>query len=154
MPRSEKQKQKLFRLLEILIRDTDETTGLSMKEIIEKLEAFGISAERKSIYDDVMTLGELGFDVITLPTKPPKYTLLNRPFEFGELKMLVDAVQTSKYVTVKRSNELIEKLLREMQGVPYEERTARFVSVICVVDRDGFKRFYRGECEGIILVII
>ena len=48
-------------------------------------------------------------------------------------------------------DELIEKLLREMKGVPYEERTARFVSVICVVDNGGFKRFYRGECEGIIL---
>jgi len=110
MPRSEKQKQKLFRLLEILIRDTDESIGVSMKEILDKLEKYGISAERKSIYDDILTLGELGFDVVTLPTKPPKYTLRNRPFEFAELKMLVDAVQTSKYVTRKRSNELIEKL--------------------------------------------
>ena len=110
MPRSEKQKQKLFRLLEILIKDTDDTTGVSMKEILEKLEGYGISAERKSIYDDIITLGELGFDVITLPTKPPKYTLANRPFEFAELKMLVDAVQTSKFVTRNRSSELIEKL--------------------------------------------
>ena len=110
MPRSEKQKQKLFRLLEILIRDTDETTGVSMKEILEKLDGYGICAERKSIYDDILTLGELGFDIITLPTKPPKYTLSNRPFEFAELKMLVDAVETSKFVTRKRSNALIEKL--------------------------------------------
>lgn len=48
-------------------------------------------------------------------------------------------------------DELIEKLLREMQGVPYSERTARFVSVICVVDGGGFNKFYRGECPGIII---
>ena len=81
MPRSEKQKQKLFRLLEILMRDTDESHGLSMPEIISKLSEYGITAERKSIYDDIITLGEMGFDVITLPTRPPKYSLLSRPFE-------------------------------------------------------------------------
>ncbi len=110
MPRSEGQKQKLFRLLEIFIRDTDESHGVSMAEIVEKLALCGVKAERKSIYDDLLTLSELGFDVITLPEKPPKYTLLTRPFEFAELKMLVDAVETSKFITKERSGELIEKL--------------------------------------------
>lgn len=112
MPRSEKQKQKLIRLLEIFIRETDENVGITMSEIIEKLSAYGINAERKSIYDDLMTLAELGFDVITLPTRPPKYTLKSRPFEFAELKMLVDAVETSRFITREKSKELIEKLRR------------------------------------------
>ena len=70
--RSEKQKQKLLRLIEILMRESDESHGLSMPEIIARLAEYGITAERKSIYDDIITLGELGFDVITLPTRPPK----------------------------------------------------------------------------------
>ena len=110
MARSENQKKKLFKLLEIFIKETDESHGVSMREIIDLLEAEGISAERKSIYDDILTLGELGFDIITLPEKPPKYTLLTRPFEFAELKMLVDSVESSKYITREQSRQIITKL--------------------------------------------
>ena len=91
MARSEKQKQKLFRIIEMMIEQTDEDHGLTVRDIISGLEEYGISAERKSIYDDMLTLGELGFDVITLPKKPPEYTLGTRPFELAELKLLVDA---------------------------------------------------------------
>ena len=110
MPRSEKQKQKLFILLEMLMTETDESHGITMKDIISGLQSRGISAERKSVYDDIITLGELGFDVITLPKKPPEYTLESRPFELAELKMLVDAVESSKFITAKDSRALIEKL--------------------------------------------
>ena len=141
MPRSEKQKQKLFRLLEIFIRDTDESCGVSMKEIIVKLENCGISAERKSIYDDILTLGELGFNIVTLPTKPPKYSLQNRPFEFAELKMLVDAVQTSRYITRARSNELIEKL-RTYAG---KKRSGELYRSVYVEDRIKTENDYSVE---------
>ena len=110
MAKSEKQKQKLFRLIEILMRESDDTHGLSMPEIISALAEYGISAERKSIYDDIITLGELGFDVITLPTRPPKYSLATRHFEISELKMLADAVASSKFITTEKSRELIDKL--------------------------------------------
>lgn len=110
MARSEKQKQKLFRLLEIFREETDESHGLTMSQIISRLSDYGISAERKSIYDDILTLGELGYDVVTLPARPPKYTLLTRDFELGELKMLVDAVETSKFITIEKSRDIIRKL--------------------------------------------
>ena len=110
MARSEKQKGKLFRLIEILMRETDDTHGLSMPEIITALSEYGISAERKSIYDDIITLSELGIDVITLPTRPPKYSLLSRSFDMAELKILADAVASSKFVTVEKSREIIDKL--------------------------------------------
>ena len=61
MAKRENQKKKLIRLLEILVRETDAEHGLSMNEIISRLEEYGIAAERKSIYDDFMTLEELGF---------------------------------------------------------------------------------------------
>ena len=96
MAKRENQKQKLFRLLEILMRETDEEHGLSMPEIISRLDEYGISAERKSIYDDFITLGELGFEVTHTATRPPKYKLENRIFELAELKMLVDELFPSE----------------------------------------------------------
>ena len=110
MSKREKQKQKLFRLLQILMRETDDDHGLTMNEIICALEEYGVSAERKSIYDDFSTLEELGFYVSHTQTMPPKYKLDNKIFELAELKMLVDAVQASKFITAKKSREIIEKL--------------------------------------------
>ena len=106
----ENQKQKLIRLLEILMRETDEEHGLSMSEIISRLSEYGIAAERKSIYDDFLILEELGFFVSHTATRPPKYKLDTKIFELAELKMLVDAVQASKFITAKKSREIIEKL--------------------------------------------
>ncbi len=110
MAKSEKQKHKLFRILEMLMKESDDTHGLSINEIIERLGEMGIKAERKGIYDDFTVLGELGFPVMKLPTRPPKYTLENRIFELAELKMLVDAVESSKFITTKKSREIISKL--------------------------------------------
>ena len=110
MAKGEKQKQKLFRLLEIFMKETDEAHGLSMKDIQSRLEDFGISAERKSLYDDIITLGEMGFAIDILPTKPPRYTLRERLFEMSELKVLVDAVESSRFITGETSRKIIEKL--------------------------------------------
>lgn len=110
MARSEKQKQKLFRILEMLMRETDEENGLSMSEIIERLSELGIQAERKSVYDDLLVLSELGFTVEKTETRPPRYMLTNRIFELGELKMLVDAVQSSRFISAAKCREIISKL--------------------------------------------
>ena len=110
MAKSENQKQKLFRLLEILMRHTDEDHGLTMNEIISRLDEYGISAERKSLYSDFATLEELGFSVVRLYGNPPEYTLAERIFEMPELKLLVDAIQSSKFITAEKSFEMIEKL--------------------------------------------
>jgi len=110
MAKSEKQKQKLIRILELLYTRTDFEHGLAVKEIIDYLEEYGINAERKSIYDDFLTLSELGFEIDSLRTRPPRYYLANRIFELAELKLLVDAVQSSKFITERKSRELISKL--------------------------------------------
>lgn len=110
MAKSEKQKQKLIRLLEMLMREGDDEHGLSINEIIERLSELGIRAERKSIYDDFLVLEEMGYPVSKLPTKPPKYRLDKRLFELAELKMLVDAVQASKFISAGKSREIISKL--------------------------------------------
>ncbi len=110
MARAENQKQKLLRLLEIFIRRTDDETGLTMNELIYALSEYGIAAERKSLYSDFVHLEALGFPVIRLGGNPPAYTLGERIFELPELKLLVDAVQSSKFITAEKSKELIEKL--------------------------------------------
>ena len=110
MARSENQKEKLVRLIEIFMRRTDEEIGLTMAEIIEALSEYGISAERKSLYNDFLVLEGLGFSIVRLSGNPPAYTLAERIFESAELKLLVDAVQSSKFITASKSKELIDKL--------------------------------------------
>jgi len=110
MPRNENQKQKLIRILEILMKETDDEYGLTINEIICRLDEYGIKAERKSIYDDFKVLEDLGYPVSKIQGKPPRYTLLERPLEIAELKMLVDAIQVSKFITAKKSREIISKL--------------------------------------------
>ena len=111
MPKSDNQKLKMMYLLKILEQKTDAEHGLSMKQIIEALEEEGVTAERKSIYSDVSLLQEFGCDiVIDQVGKNYEYKLVSRDFELPELKLLVDAVQSSKFITQRKSNDLIRKI--------------------------------------------
>lgn len=110
MAKGANQKKKLFCILALLERESDEMHPVSTERIIEYLTANDISAERKSIYDDMQVLQELGYDVISCGRKG--YYLGTREFELAELKLLVDAVQSSKFLTEKKSHELIKKLER------------------------------------------
>ena len=110
MPKSEKQKQKLLYIIQLLMEKTDEHHIVTTPEIIAYLEKQGISAERKSIYDDIETLINYGFDIEKVKTRPAGYKLMSRQFELAELKILVDSVQASKFITLKKSRELIGKL--------------------------------------------
>ena len=112
MAKSENQKQKLVRILEIMFERTGDEVGITINELISALAEYGISAERKSIYNDFITLEELGFPIIRLFGNPPTYTLGERIFELPELKMLTDAVQSSKFITADKSREIIGKLRR------------------------------------------
>ena len=110
MPKSYGQKLKILYLAQLLLERSDESHPLTTKEIIDHLAAQGIHAERKSIYDDVSALQNFGMDIISIREKPGGYYLASRQFELAELKLLVDAVQASRFVTTKKSRELISKL--------------------------------------------
>lgn len=110
MPKGENQKLKLLYLLKILSEKTDEEHALSMNEIIELLSLYSVTAERKSIYDDIRALQSFGIDIETVKGKTTGYYMASRPFELPELKLLVDTVQSSKFITTKKSFELIKKL--------------------------------------------
>lgn len=111
MARSEKQKLKILYVLKLLMENTDDEHYISTADIIEKLKAFGIEAERKSIYNDIASLEEFGYEIekVTQGNRTG-YHLITRPFELPELKLLVDTVQASKFISEKKSTELIGKL--------------------------------------------
>lgn len=110
MARNPRQKQKLLFLQKILLEKTDENHGLTVNEIIQELSMYGITAERKSIYDDLHTLELFGLDICSEKTKTVKYFVVSRDFQISELKLLVDAVQSSKFITKQKSMELIQKI--------------------------------------------
>lgn len=110
MAKSSNQKLKTLYLMKILLEKTDEENTITLNEMITELERYGITAERKSIYDDIEALRHYGIDIATRKTKTTDYFVANRLFEMPELKLLVDAVQFSKFITHKKSNELIKKI--------------------------------------------
>lgn len=110
MAKSENQKLKLLYIVQMLLKHTDEDHVLGTQEIIDKLAEYDIRAERKSIYDDMMRLADFGFDVLQKKGRGGGYYLASRDFETAELKLLVDAVQASRFMTEKKSRELIKKL--------------------------------------------
>lgn len=110
MPKSENQKQKLLYIAKYLMEQTDENHAVSTPQLIEYLNAQGIKAERKSIYNDIDTLNDFGMDIIRSEEHRGGYKLASRQFELAEVKLLVDLVQSSKFITEKKSRELIGKL--------------------------------------------
>lgn len=113
MAKSSGQKLKLLYLIRLLEENTDENHPASTTQIIEYLEANGIHSERKSIYDDIAKLVDFGYDIVQVHSRlGGGYYLAGREFELAELKLLVDAVQSSRFITTKKSRELIKKLER------------------------------------------
>lgn len=107
---NQNQKKKLLTLAKILLESTDEAHTMSAVELCEELGKYDISAERKSIYSDIAVLQDFGMDIIQNKGSRPGYYVASREFELAELKLLVDAVQSSKFITSKKSAELIKKL--------------------------------------------
>jgi predicted DNA-binding transcriptional regulator YafY len=103
-----RQKLKLLYLMQMLEEETDAEQGLTMAQILERLEALGISAERKSIYRDIEALRAFGVDVRTYQRAPVEYAVEQRAFAFSELVLLVDAVQSSRFLTQRQSDALVE----------------------------------------------
>ena len=89
---------------------SDEQNAMSTSDIISALKSQGIDAERKSIYADIEALRLFGIDIETKRDRTTGYYIAGREFELPELKLLVDAVQSSVFITEKKSKELIDKL--------------------------------------------
>lgn len=110
MERTQNQKLKILYLMKIMLEKTDDMHALTIGEIIELLGEYGIGAERKSLYADFDVLREYGIDIEVRRGRGVRYYIANRSFELPELKLLVDAVQSSRFITCKKSGELIKKI--------------------------------------------
>ena len=110
MPKSDNQKLKLLYIRDYLERNSDERHPVGTQELIDMLERHGIECERKAVYSDIRALQDFGIDILNRRGKSGGYYIASRNFELPELKLLIDAVQSSRFLTEKKSRELIKKL--------------------------------------------
>ena len=122
MPKSDNQKLKILYIYEYLMKYSNENHPVKAAELIEMLEKKDISCDRKTIYSDIRALQDYGLDIEIQPGRNGGYFVASRIFELPELKLLIDAVQSSRYLTEKKSRELIGKLCAQCN-----EEDARFV---------------------------
>ncbi len=114
MARSDNQKLKIFYILDYLQRNSNADHPVRAAELIDMLDKrHGIQSERKSIYSDIAALQDYGVDIVSVPGKNGGYYIASRNFELPELKLLIDAVQSSRFLTERKSRELIEKLCNQ-----------------------------------------
>ena len=109
MARSQKQKLKLLYLMRFLLQQSDEAHPVGIAQMVEELASHDIPAERKSLYDDIEALRAFGLDVVQSRGKTVGYYVGTREFELPELKLLVDSVQSSKFITQRKTISLIRK---------------------------------------------
>lgn len=102
------QKSRILYLMKILCEQTDEDHAMSIGEIIKELAVYGFKAERKSLYSDIETLREFGIDISMYARR--KYFVAQRSWQLPELRLLIDAVSASHFITQKKTVELINKL--------------------------------------------
>ncbi len=109
MPKSFGQKVKILYVLDILRKYSDEENPLTANQICEHLAAQGIEAERKSVYADIEALTDYGYDIIR-SFSPKGFFMASREFEEAEIYLLSDAVRTAKFISPKKTRELVKKL--------------------------------------------
>ena len=131
MSKSSNQKLKILCLARFLLQNSDEEHPAALSQLIQELERWGIRAERKSIYDDLEALRRFGLDVQNRKGASPGWFIGRREFELPELKLLVDAVQSSRFITGRKSGALIRKL----EGLASVHQARQLQRQVCVQER-------------------
>ena len=133
MPKGTNQKLKLSYLIRIMLEKTDEEHSLNMSQIMSELEKYDITAERKSIYADFQDMTDrLGIEVLKEQIgRETYYHVADRDFELAEVKLLIDAVQSSKFITESKSRELITKV----KGLVSEHQAKQLQRQVFINDR-------------------
>ena len=132
MPKSQNQKQKLLLLEKLFREETDDNNRLTLAQIEQKLVQQGVACERKSLYSDIEALRQAGFDIVAdKRARNTVYFLASREFQQPELNLLAGAVASSKFISNKKSVELIGKIAR----LACKHEGSRLVRQIIVSDR-------------------
>ena len=122
MAKSENQKIKILYILDYLQKNSHQDHPVRASELMEMLERHNILCDRKTIYSDISVLQDFGIDILRVTGRNGGYYIASRNFQLPELKLLIDAVQSSRFLTEKKSRELIEKLCAQCN-----EQDARLV---------------------------
>ncbi len=125
MAANNKQKLKLLYVYQMLIKETDDKHGLSMSQILNNLAQIGIEAERKGIYNDLEALRQFGLEITTFPRSPVEYAVLKDKVTLSEATLLIDAVQSCKFLTERKSNQLtntLKNLVSNHQQIQLDKR--------------------------------
>ena len=133
MPRGTNQKFKFTYLMKIMLTKTDDEHGLTMPQIMEELEKYDVTAERKSIYTDFQDMTDkFGVEIIKEQIgRETYYHVGSREFELAEVKLLIDAIQSSKFITQTKSRELITKV----KGFVSEHQAKQLQRQVYINDR-------------------
>lgn len=145
MAKSANQKLKLLRLYQTLLHRSDEEHPITVPELIEELARWDIKAERKSIYDDLDALAQMDVDIQSRKGRSPGWFIGQRDFELAELKLLVDAVQSSRFITRRKSDALIRKL-EKLTSVHQARQLQRQVYVDQRVKTMNESIYYNVDC--------
>ncbi len=113
-------RSRILLLLQLLLEQTDEHHYVSGTDILRFLASHGIQATRKNVYSDIRLLMDFGLDIICIKSTQNRYFIGSRLLELPELKLLVDAVESSHLITEKKSAALIEKF-----RPPYQQTQRR-----------------------------
>ncbi len=124
-------KLRILYLAQLFYQRSDQEHPLSLEEIQAELERLGVPAERKAVYDDLELLRQFGMDIVYVRGKRHRYYLGQRQFELPELKLLIDVVQSSPFLTVKKSMDLISKL----EGLASQAQATQLRRQVYVLDR-------------------
>ena len=142
MAAGEKQKLKLLYLEKILREETGAGNGKTGKEIIQRLKEYGVNAERKTLYTDLEELRSFGMEIIKEQNgKRTEYFCPSGDFELPELKLLVDSVQSAKFITEKKSRSLIRKL-ENLAGKEDAKHLHRQVLIVGRVKTENERIYY------------
>ena len=112
MPKSDSQKLKILYILDYLQKNSHQDHPVRASELVKMLEGHGILCDRKTVYSDIAALQDFGIDILTYRGKNGGYYIGERQFQLPELKLLIGAVQSSRFLTEEKSLELIDKLCR------------------------------------------
>ncbi len=134
------QRLKILYLYKILLERTDEEHYITMPEIISQLSLYGITAARKALYEDIEALKVFGLDIVSGRGTNAGYQVVSRDFELPELKLLADAVSSSRFLTEKKSSELLKKL--EKLTSIYEAKQIQRQVFIADRVKSGNERIY------------